>query len=245
MIEIEQLLDAQRAWQAVSADDEIIIRKMAGASLEKCADAIAVLGRNLGEIGYTWVISERLSSSVIERNILNLEKILGLPIPEILVLFWEKVGSASFVDLAHYQHVDFWREQSIVGPGYFCDGLHVDPCSDEWASSICDDFLDWKENRAPAKSDNFLLSLSPDGYHKDKISGGAPYGIHAKPSWKPIWQNFEWSGTRRPVTAPAGTPDFLSYLRATILECAGFPAFLGLPAFDPIRERLLRGVPIF
>jgi hypothetical protein len=245
MIEIEGLLDAQRAWEAVSEDDEPIIRKMAVTSLEKCADAIAVLGRNLGEIGYTWVVSERLSPCVIERNILVLEKTLCLPIPEILVLFWEKVGSVSFVDLDHYRHVDFWREQAVVGPSYFCDGLHVDPCSEEWASSICDDFQYWKENRAPGESDDFLLSLSPDGYHKDNISGGSPYGMYARSSWKPIWQNFEWPGARRPVIAPAGSPDFFSYLRATILECAGFPAFLGLPAFEPIRERLLRGVPVF
>ena len=170
------------------------IRKMAGESLDKCSDAIAVLGTNLQEIGYPWVVSERLSASVIARNILRLETQLGLPIPRLLVLFWEKVGGASFVDLAHYRHVDFWREQGIVGPKFFCDGLHIDPCSDEWTSSICNDFLDWNENRTPGGSDGFLLSLSPDGYHKDNTSGGAPYGIYAKSSWKPIWQNFEWSG---------------------------------------------------
>jgi hypothetical protein len=40
-------------------------------------------------------------------------------------------------------------------------------------------------------------------------------------------------------------PDFLSYLRTTILKSAGFPGLLGVPGFDPIREALLQGVPVF
>jgi hypothetical protein len=89
------------------------------------------------------------------------------------------------------------------------------------------------------------LSLSPDGFHKDNISGGAPYGVLAGSSWKPIWRNFEWWGRVRPVTALADAPDFLSYLRTTILECAGFPALLCVPGFDRVPETILQGVPLF
>ena len=139
----------------------------------------------------------------------------------------------------------YWKEQKIFPRMYFCDGLVVENCSDEWSAFICSDYLDWQEYRESDGETDFLLALSPDGYHKDNISGGSPYGVFAGPNWKPIWENFEWSGIQLPLTALSTRPDFLSYLRTTILECAGFPAFLGLPAFDRIREHLLRRVPVF
>jgi hypothetical protein len=245
MIEIDKLLEIQKEWQAASSDGYTSIKIMAEESLIKCAEAIAVLAENLKEIGYIWAVSEQLPVEVIERNILTVEKTIGSPIPRILVMFWEKVGGVSFVDLERYQHVGFWKEQKIVSPIFFCDGLCVDSCSAEWTSSVCSDFNDWKEYSSPDETNGFLLSLSPDGYHKDNMSGGSPYGMYPGISWKPIWQNFEWSGIKRPITASESLPDFLSYLRTTILECAGFPAFFGLSAFDQIKARLLRGVQIF
>jgi hypothetical protein len=124
-------------------------------------------------------------------------------------------------------------------------GLHVEACSDEWTSYTCDDFLDWQENFPGDQPEEYVLTLSPDGYHKDNISGGAPYGLAFESRWKPTWRYFEWSGEKQPVTAIANPPDFLSYLRSTILECAGFPALLGIPAFETLREDLLQGVPVF
>jgi hypothetical protein len=244
MIEIEKLLEIQNEWQAASSDGYTPINKMVEEALIKCADAITVLGENLKEIGYIWAVSEQLPFDVFEKNILVIEKKIGLPIPQILVMFWEKVGCISFVDLDRYQHVDFWKEQKIVPPKFFCDGLHVSACSDEWTSSICSDYEDWID-LSPDETNAFILSLSPDGYHKDNTSGGSPYGISPGLSWKPIWRNFEWSGIKHPITALVSQPDFLSYLRTAILECAGFPAFFGLPAFDQIKGRLLRGVEIF
>lgn len=245
MIEIDKILDAQIKWQAASIQGGAAARDTAIESLVKCADAIAVLEGNLKEIGYGWADVERIPAEVLERNVSTIEKTIGSPVPQILVMFWEKVGGVSLVDLENYQHVDFWKEQKIIAPGHFCDGLHVDPCNHEWAAFLCGDFFDWKEYSAQDESDRFLLELSPDGYHKDNISGGAAYGVYAESSWKPIWQNFVWTGAQTPVTALASPPDFLSYLRTTVLECAGFPAFLGSLGFDPIRERLLRGVPVF
>lgn len=127
----------------------------------------------------------------------------------------------------------------------FCDGLVVEPCSREWVDFICGDFRDWPENWPEATPEPFILSLSPDGYHKDNISGGASYGLFLGESWKPTWQYFEWPGARRPLSAPPGPPDFLAYLRTTVLECAGFPGLLGLPAFEAFRGRLLQGLPYF
>lgn len=241
----EKILENQRRWQEVSADDESLIHAIALESLSKCADAVAVLSENLRNIGYIWVSSKPIPVPELERNIQKIETKTGLSIPKILLEFWRIIGGISFVDLETYQHVDYWEKQKIVSPKGFADGLHVNACNQEWTSFICQDYEDWKNYYRQGESDKFLLSLSPDGLHKDNISGGAPYGVFAESSWKPIWQYFEWSGMIHPVTALADPPDFLSYLRTTILECAGFPALLGVPAFEPIREHVLQGVPTF
>jgi hypothetical protein len=245
MITIDEVLKKQQDWQALPTDDESVVGVFALESLSKCSEAMAVLSENLKNIGYVWVYSERIPDQVIKKNVRLIETETGFSIPRVLVSFWRLVGGISLVDLRNYRHVDFWKDNGISTKYGFTDGLHVDACTDEWASFICDDYLDWKEFAAPDESEDFLLSLSPDGYHKDKISGGAPYGVLSGSTWKPIWQNFEWSGVVRPVTALAGPPDFLSYLRTTILECAGFPALLGVPAFDSMKEKILRGVPVF
>jgi len=242
---LDEINENQRAWQALSDNDETTISIVALEALSKCGDAISVLGSNLGKMGYVWVSSDEIPVEVLERNFQVIETNTGLSIPKILVEFWKVVGGISFVDLENYRHTDYWQAHGISPQNGFADGLHVEICNDEWISFICGEYIDWKENFTTGTSDDFVLSLSPDGYHKDNISGGAPYGVSAESVWKPIWRNFEWPGELRPVTALANPPDFLSYLRTTILECAGFPALLGISAFEPIRDRLLEGVPLF
>ena len=245
MTEIEKILEKQRAWQAASTDDEAVIRAMALESLSKCADAIAILSQNLRKIGYVWVSSEPVPANELESNIRMIEAQTGLAIPKILVAFWNMVGGVSFVDLGKYRHVRFWDQYKITAPQGFADGLHVYACSRGWASYTCQEYEDWQNDHQQDEAEPFLFELSPDGYHKDNISGGESYGVFADPAWKPIWQNFEWSGVVRPMTALADPPDFLSYLRTALLECAGFPGLLGTPAFDRLRGQLLEGVPLF
>jgi hypothetical protein len=244
MIEIEQILEKQRAWQATSADNETRMSAMAWESLSNCADAIAILSENLRKIGYLWVSVEPIPANELESNIQIIETQTGLQVPQILVVFWKTIGGVSFVDLEHYHHVDFWRKHKIIGPQGFADGLHVYACNREWALYICDEYEGWQEDQQDEAAP-FLFELSPDGYHKDNISGGESYGVFPESSWKPIWQYFEWSGAVKPMTALADSPDFLSYLRTTVLECAGFPSLLGVPAFDKLRNELLEGVPLF
>jgi hypothetical protein len=240
MIEIEKILEKQRTWQAASSNNESVISAMALESLSNCAEAIAVLGGNLRKLGYVWVSSELVPANELEENIRMVEANTGLSVPKILVSFWKTVGGISFVDLEHYRHVGFWLKHKITAPQGFADGLHVYACNREWAAYICDEYADWQE-----EAEQFLLELSPDGYHKDNISGGESYGVFVESAWKPIWQYFEWSGVAKPVTALADPPDFLSYLRTTVLECAGFPGLLGIPAFDSFRNELLKDVPLF
>jgi hypothetical protein len=245
MIEIEKILEKQRAWQEASADNEPAIRTMAIESLSGCADAIAVLSGNLRKIGYVWISSEPVPANELEGSVRMIETAAGISVPRILVAFWRIIGGISFVDLEHYRHANFWRKQKIAGPQGFADGLHIDACSRGWAAFVCQDYEDWRDNDDHDEAEEYLLSLSPDGYHKDNISGGESYGVFAESSWKPIWRYFEWPGAAKPVTATADPPDFLSYLRTTVLECAGFPGLLGIPAFDQLRDGLLEGVPLF
>jgi hypothetical protein len=91
---------------------------------------------------------------------------------------------------------------------------------------------------------SFVLTLAPDGYHKDNISGGA-YGVRLGSGWLAQWEDFAWGGPTRPESAPTDPCDFLGYLRTAILECAGFPGLLGVPGFEAIRQVLLRGLPRF
>ena len=245
MIEIEKVLEKQRAWQEASTDDEAVISAMALESLSKCADAISILSGNLRKIGYVWVSSEPIPANELEGSIRLIEAKTGLAVPKILVAFWKIIGGISFVDLEKYRHVGFWEKHKIPVPEGFADGLHVDACSRGWASYICEEYEDWQDDDQQDEEEKFLLDLSPDGYHKDNISGGESYGVFAESAWKPIWQYFEWSGVGKPLTALADPPDFLSYLRTSILECAGFPALLGTPAFDSLRNELLEDVPLF
>jgi hypothetical protein len=244
MADIENILDAQRKWQAVAPNDEVKLRAAAIESLASAAEAFAVLRDNLLQIGYRWTAIQPVSAEMVENNAALIEKSIGLPVPPVLKLFWEKIGGVSLVDLEGYRHTDFWKDLRLVSPAGFCDGLYIEPCTEEWAKFTCSDYLDWMEYRE-SEDECFLLTLSPDGYHKDNISGGAPYGVYAEAAWKPAWQNFAWSGIQHPITAIADPPDFLSYLRTTILECAGFPALYGMAGFKPIRERLLLGISIF
>ncbi|HEU0292927.1 MAG TPA: hypothetical protein VFR47_09340 [Anaerolineales bacterium] len=245
MIEIDKILEKQRTWQEASADDESLMSAMALESLSKCADAITILSGNLRKIGYVWVSSEPIPVNEVEGSIRIIEAQTGLSIPKILVAFWKMIGGISFVDLEHYRHVGFWHKHKITAPQGFADGLHVDACSRGWAAYICEEYDDWQNDDQQDEAEPFLMSLSPDGYHKDNISGGEPYGVFTGSAWKPIWQYFEWSGGVKPVTALADPPDFLSYVRTTVLECAGFPGLLGIPAFDRLRDELLEDVPLF
>ncbi len=250
MIELEAILAAQAEWQAARASGPDSQRQLAAQAFDGCRAALQVLGQNLKASDYPWVRIETVPPAELTENVRRIERVIGASIPEaslpeILVLFWQRIGGVALIDLESYRHVDFWERRQINSGAPFCDGLYIEACSQAWADFVCADYLDWGENWPPESGQPFLLSLSPDGYHKDNISGGAPYGLCLGEPWTPVWQNFEWAGPRRPESAPPGEPDFLSYLRTCVLECAGFPGLLGQPAFEALRPRLLEAVPLF
>ncbi|MBA3404912.1 MAG: hypothetical protein H0U13_09560 [Gemmatimonadaceae bacterium] len=165
---------------------------------------------------------------------------MGGPVPPALASLWRIVGGVSLIDLKTYAHVEFWESSGVFEEPEYCNGVHIDACDDELVESVINDFDDSSKDDEP-----FLLPIAPDGYHKDNISGGLPYGMALQSNWLAPLENFEWTGMQRPVAAPDGPCDLLSYLRCSLLECAGFPGFYGLSAFVPFRRELLRGVPVF
>ncbi|UXI66133.1 hypothetical protein [Tahibacter amnicola] len=177
------------------------------------------------------------SASDLDVLVRGVEDRTRIVVPSVLVTFWRSVGGLMFVDLDNYAHVDFWNRIGVSRE--YCDGVMVAACTREWMNVCVDDIVDAEESDASPT----LISLSPDGYHKDNISGGVPYGIGIGEAWLAPWQNFAWC--ERPVSVLPGAIDLVGYLRTAILECAGFPGLYGDPAFEPIRRHLLRNVRAF
>ena len=246
MIDLGEALARQADWlraaraggrEAEAAADEACLR---------CRDAAERMTRNLAEPGYPCEETVIPCADGLDARIRAVEARIGAPLPPVLRTLWSRVGGIALVDVADYEHVAFWDGLGITGPQGFCDGVLVYPCDDEWADSVAGDHEMWMEEDAEYRADTpFVVALSPDGFHKDDISGGEPYGVRPGAGWAPAWENFAWSGAARPRTAGPGAPDLLGYLRTALLECAGFPGLLGVPGFEPVRERILRGVAAF
>jgi hypothetical protein len=244
MIEATAIIAAQELWTNAAESDHAA--ETAEAAFVGFARAVEQLRSNLRELGYPEVPGLVASANDVEALIGKIESAVGGTVPPVLASLWRVAGGVSLVDLKGYAHEHFWDAQGIRGPNGFCDGVYVDACTKDWADFVIQDFVDLHDDPdLPPLSGPFMLSLAPDGYHKDNISGGASYGVSVGDGWLASWQNFSWTGSRRPESAPTGQVDLLGYLRTAILECAGFPALLGVPAFELIRGRLLRGVDVF
>ena len=209
--------------------------------LKTCRLVAKELEQRLSDIGYPVNPVVRPPTDSVHERMAKLEATSGLPIPYVLKRFWETIGEISFVDLKEYSHVDFWDHLSITGPSGYCDGVCVEGCSEELCEYMIEDFDDRYGEDSP---EEFYYIFAPDGYHKDDISGGPPYGITGDPRL-PRMTYFRWSGHRVPKSAPTEDVDFLGYLRTSLLECGGFPGLLGDPNFEPIREELIEGLPFF
>lgn len=244
-MDLAKVAEAQRAWRQVAAAGGITAERAAAEAWARCGDSIAALARNLGQIGYPCTRLVQPCAPNLDQRVQEVEEAIGSAIPPVVKALWRTVGGLSLVDLGTYEHVEFWEDQGVFGPEGYCDGVYVDACTAEWADFISEELLE-REYSADEESEfPFLISLSPDGYHKDNVSGGAPYGVYSGVTWVPVWENFAWSGYVRPETAPPDPPDFLAYVLTALLECAGFPALLGADGFQEVKERLLEGVPIF
>src|SRR5262245_50198023 len=223
MSSTREILAYRDRWLAATSSDAPSAG-LVEATLIACREAVEQLGSRLIVLGYPWQRFLVPSPPDIEVRIARIESRIAVPIPEVIREFWRLVGGIALVDVQNYAHVEFWDSLGIQGAWGYCDGVYVDACDDNWVAYTIEDFeIHAEERDDPEDEDLFLYALAPDGYHKDDISGGPPYALGRGNNWAPTWENFNWAGYRRPETALADPPDFISYLRTAILECAGFP----------------------
>lgn len=225
----------------------------ARAALRACRDALDILVARLQDEGFPTSIPGRIRVEL--RDVERAVALLPQRPPSVLRIFWEEVGCIRLADSRDCAHADFFDARGMVGPSpdRTTDPLWVDGPEPDWIAFLADDVEAWRDERADddeeVEIEPFLLSLSPDHYHKDHISGGGPYGVElGDDDWRPIFGgDFAWVGHRRPesVVEAGYATHFVSYLRAGILECAGFPGLYGSEEFEPLRRRLVADLPVF
>lgn len=238
MIGPARIVERQRRWLSLATAGGAAAQADAVDAFRGCAAALREISRELGELRYPVADIVVPSAVPLDALVRDAERRANLQLPPVLVEFWRTVGGVSFVDVAEYAHMAFWDDIGVERE--YCDGVMVDACTPEWVDFFVDDVVDQQSESADEAP---LILLSPDGYHKDNISGGEAYGIAAGGGWFATWENFDW--VERPASAPTEPIDFLGYLRTAVLECAGFPGLFGDAAFEPIRQRLLRNVHLF
>ncbi|WP_278466519.1 hypothetical protein [Gimesia maris] len=233
-----------RLWHqqyTAAREDAAQLAQLVNHSFEQCRQALVMLEERLAELGYPVASLILQPEAEQESRISHIETITQREVPAVFKQLWRTLGGISFIDLADYAHCEFWGRLGIEGAHGFCDGVYVDACSQEWLDYTVEDFEACQSDNTVSE---FLYSFAPDGYHKDDISGGDPYGLRGE-GWLAEVVFFSWSGKRVPESAPAFPLDLLGYLRTSILECGGFPGLLGHPKFEPIREKLVAGLPLF
>ena len=241
-MEIDSITQIQAEWRVAAAAGGSTASSHAALAFAGVVEAVSKLQQNLRTLSYPAVPGLIAVGSGLEARIGRLATAAQGTVPPLLRAFWSSVGGISLVDLNDYAHIEFWESHGIRGPQGFCDGVYVDACSHSWLDFAVEDLVDQAQD---PDADLFVIPISPDGYHKDDISGGPAYGLAVDGDWLTPLQHFDWTGPLRPRSAPDEPCDLLSYLRSSILECAGFPALYGVEAFEPIRRRLLENVRVF
>jgi hypothetical protein len=138
----------------------------------------------------------------LRKQIVDLENLVGT-VPLSLKAFWETVGAVSLVGC-----------HSLGWPQY-TDPLVVEP--PEVCISVYQEWLADAEEFGTANIEPFIAPISPDVFHKDNVSGGAPYGLHLPNAAVDV----ELRNQSRQMT-------FVSYLRFSLLEWGGFPGLASL-----------------
>jgi hypothetical protein len=131
-------------------------------------------------------------------DIERLEQELAGPVPLSIATWWRVVGS-----------VDFTRRPGSGPAVQYPDPLVVLP-----PSAVLDELAEWREDEEFRKSrPTFHAPIAPDSYHKEDVSGGAPYEIALpNPACDAELLNMERSLT------------FVAYLRHAFLW-AGLPGY--------------------
>lgn len=146
----------------------------------------------------------------IHNKILEYESTEGIgSIPLSLKVFWEVVGD---VDLTgHHPRIPKFSDPLIVYPVETIEASYP-----EWR---------YATDEGDEEAGNFLIPLAPDCYHKDNVSGGAPYGIYVP--------NYAIDGV---LVNERHQTTFVNYLRI----CFRYGGFPGLQVSkDPISSEVV------
>jgi len=246
-----QLRKENARFRAIPANERDLNdknRRAIFATMKKCCKSIEVLTSRLEELGYpepfigdAYCTMDELTDRLEEEYPEVSESLEFSLVPLSLLAFWKVLEGVSFVDFEDFEHVDFWASHGVKGAEGYCDALHIESFDGYFIESMVEELGEHLSN----DEDDPMLVISPDGFHKDNISGGLPYAIEIGPRWDPEVLGFHWSGSKKPESVDGDEVTFMEYLRATVLECAGFPGLLGDEKFEPIRLKLLDGLPLF
>jgi hypothetical protein len=252
MQDLTRVVAARDEWLNVLANaSDLDVRVEAERRLRACRAALEIVNSRLGALGYPVqpiVANFPIAVSELCRRLED----VGVSPPPMLALVWEEAGEISVVDIPGYAHCEFWERRNVgyVGENRseFCDGLHIDSplrrSVDSYIKFVAEEHFVWIDSGDKAGGFPFEFPIAPDGYHKDDISGGQSYAVvPGTGAWDHRLVHFGWRN--RPVTAPEGPPDLLSYLRTAILECGCFPGFLGSATYEADRRYLTADLPVF
>lgn len=226
--------DREEVWQAMIAmgpvdrEGEIYehVYAVAQETMNRVNHNINTIIKRLERIEYNFALPEyvKISPSTETRSqIQQLESKVG-PLPISLIAFYEIVGGVclmgDYPDLATYA-----SPLSTEPTLNYSDPLVVFPI--EAAFEELDDFSEAIPDSDGLYSDEFHIPIAPDDYHKENVSGGAPYEIAVPCRNADAILLNEWHQT-----------SFVNYLRISF-QWSGFP---GWERYPDRPEALLRSL---
>ncbi len=218
-------------------------------ALMRCRDALGVLLERLTDLGYPGGGAEHpsrlntvpgLGAPLSIDAVAKLRATLPVEPPRVLELFWEIVGGIDLCDARERAHVLFFVKRSLRPdtPESLIDPLVIEAPTEAWLERAIDAL-------AAAPEDEAELPIAPDAFAKDNLGSDGPVTLAMNDDWMPLLEGeFAWAGRLRPRLSPA-SPDLLTYLRASVLECGGFPGLFGTAEFEDLRRLLTAGLPPF
>jgi hypothetical protein len=238
MATLDEILAAQRDWDLARRTGDLAAAGRARTSV--LIDGIRILAGRLEGIGFpvSPVITQPFVD--VDNRIERLTKGTGVSPPEILALIWRSVGAIALTDLQNCSHDAFWARHGMGRTQ--SDGFHICGCDDPYIEAMLWVAENASDSNAP---EPFCYCFSPDIHEKDNCSGGGGYLLAADSDWAPTCIGVRWPQPSATRTATNDPMDLLTYARTAILECGGFPGFMGKRNFEPIRVLLTRDLPVF
>lgn len=238
MATIEEIVAAQHQWDLLRATNDI--HAAGRATAMKLIDTLRILAARLTDLGYP--VSAMIGPPFpdVDDRVSRLTAGTGVRPPLILTLIWRTAGSVALTDIEDCAHDRFWEGHGIRR--IHSDGFHISGCDDLYIDAMLWDAEDHSKGDSP---EPFYYCFWPDIYEKDNCSGGGGYLLGTDSDWAPACIGVRWPQPAATRTAAEGPIDLITYARTAILECGGFPGFMGEREYEPIRTFLTRDLPTF